>query len=308
MNNWSLFMKLSRFRVVPVMVIPVLLGGFGALVWNDTFHPWLFVVTIIGAVAAHLFSNMINDLWDFRNGIDIAAKETASTISTNSGFLANGTIKERTFSLVTWGLFAIALVSGVVLSLFSGWMVLAFGALGGLIAYFYVAPPIKFGYRGKGYSEIAILLSFGILPTLGSYYVQTSQVAIRPMILSLPIGLLTTLILFNHHFLHWRADQSAGKKTLVVVWGERRALWFSKALFALSYIALIVCVIAGVFPYYALLALLSAIPVYRVYTLLKAENPSPAYLPLMGASVQASTRGGVIMMLSLIVQAIIQRL
>ncbi|MEC0230526.1 UbiA prenyltransferase family protein [Paenibacillus alba] len=63
----------------------------------------LFVLTFIGAIAAHLFSNMINDLWDFRNGIDTAARETASTISTNSGFLATGTIAEKTFSLLTWG-------------------------------------------------------------------------------------------------------------------------------------------------------------------------------------------------------------
>ena len=205
MNKLSLYLKASRFRVIPVMVIPILLGGLGAIVWNDSFHPFLFVLTFVGSIAAHLFSNMINDLWDFRNGIDTAAKETASTISTNSGFLANGTISERTFSFVTWSIFAIALLCGITLSLISGWLVIVFGGLGGLIAYFYVAPPIKFGYRGKGYSEIAILLSFGILPTLGNYYVQTMHVDYRPILLSLPIGLFTTLILFNHHFLHWQA-------------------------------------------------------------------------------------------------------
>jgi 1,4-dihydroxy-2-naphthoate octaprenyltransferase len=304
--NLSLLLKASRFRVIPVMVIPVVLGGLGAIVWNDTFHPILFVLTFIGSIAAHLFSNMINDLWDFRNGIDTAAKETASTISTNSGFLANGTIAERTFSFLTWSLFAVALICGLILSISSGWLVLVFGGLGALIAYFYVAPPIKFGYRGKGYSEIAILLSFGILPTLGSYYVQTMQVDYRPILLSLPIGLLTTLILFNHHFLHWKSDQSAGKRTLVVVWGEKRALIFSKCLFVLSYLALILCVVMDVFPYYALLALVTAVPFYRVYGNLKSENPSPAYLPLMGASLKATTRGGLIMMLALVVQAIFQ--
>lgn len=116
------FMRASRFRVLPIMIIPVILGGLAAYVWEDMFHPFLFIITLIGAWAAHLFSNMVNDLWDFRNQVDIAAKETAATISTNSGFLANGTWSERTFSSLTW-------------------------ALGALIAYFYVAPPIKFGYR-----------------------------------------------------------------------------------------------------------------------------------------------------------------
>ncbi|TXK84048.1 prenyltransferase [Paenibacillus sp. N3.4] len=306
MNALTLFLKASRFRVVPVMVIPVILGGLGALVWNDTFHPILFVLTLIGSIAAHLFSNMINDLWDFRSGVDTAAKETAATISTNSGFLANGTLTERTFSFLTWSLFATALICGILLSIWSGWLVLLFGGLGALIAYFYVAPPIKFGYRGKGYSEIAILLSFGILPTLGSYYVQTSLTDYRALLISLPIGLLTTLILFNHHFLHWKADQSVGKRTLVVVWGEKRALSFSKFLCVLAYLALVICVVLQIFPFYALLALLTALPFYRVYGNLKAENPSQAYLPLMVASLKATTRSGIIMILALIVQAFMQ--
>ncbi|MEW9701526.1 prenyltransferase [Paenibacillus sp. SI8] len=305
MNAFALFMKASRFRVVPVMIIPVILGGLGALVWNQTFHPVLFLLTLIGAIATHLFSNMINDLWDFRNGIDTAAKETTATISTNSGFLANGTLAERTFSNLTWALFGVALICGIILSVTSGWWVLLLGAIGALIAYFYVAPPIKFGYRGKGFSEVAILASFGILPTMGSYYVQTMHFDVRLLLLSLPIGLLTTLILFNHHFLHWQADQISGKRTLVVVWGEKKALRFSKFLLAIACLALIGCAVLNIFPYYGLLALIPVLPLLRVYGSLKAENVSHAYLPLMGASVKATTRSGIIMILALLLKAFI---
>ena len=35
--------------------------------------------------------------------------------------------------------------------------------------------------------------------------------------------MLTTMLLFNHHFLHWRADREIGKKTLVVMWGRAGA-------------------------------------------------------------------------------------
>jgi 1,4-dihydroxy-2-naphthoate octaprenyltransferase len=92
------------------------------------------------------------------------------TISTNSGFLANGIIKESRFALITWILFGIGVTCAIILSIFSGPWVIVFGGLGGFIAYFYVAPPLRFGYRGKGYSEIAILLAFGVLPIAGSCY------------------------------------------------------------------------------------------------------------------------------------------
>lgn len=306
MDSWTQFKKASRMKVIPVMLIPVALGALGAYVWTGAFHPWLFLMTLIGAGAAHLFSNMVNDLWDFKNGTDDEAKKNVDAISTNSGFLTNGRWSLRKFKTVTWALFGIAALSGVILSFISGWWAFVFGGLGGLIAYFYVAPPIRFGYRGKGYSEIAILLSFGILPVMGAYYVQTSHLDIRALLLSLPIGLLTTLILFNHHFLHWQADRQAGKNTLVVVWGEKRALHFSRILLLLACLSLIACVFGEALPPYALLALITVIPLYLVYGRLQDSNRSEAYLPLMGASTKTALRCGGVLIVSLIVQGLIQ--
>lgn len=306
MDKLKIWMKASRARVLPVMIIPVVLGGVGAFAWDGVFHPVLFVVTLIGAACTHLFSNMINDLWDYRNGVDVAAKETAAAISTNSGFLASGRMSEKTFGIATWTLLGIALVCGITVSAYSGWWPLGIGALGALIAYFYVAPPLKFGYRGKGYSEIAILLSFGILPVMGTYYVQLETFGYKPLLLSLPIGLLTTLILFNHHFLHWQADRASGKRTLVVVWGEKKAIAFSRFLAVLAYLSLIACVAANVLPWYALIALLTAVKLFRVYGTLEDHNDSRAYLPLMGAALQASVRCGALMALALLIEGLLR--
>ncbi|MDF2668678.1 MAG: UbiA prenyltransferase [Paenibacillus sp.] len=305
MGKLSLFRRASRFQVIPVMIIPVAIGSTGAFAWNDQFNWFLFILTLIGAGAAHLFSNMINDLWDFRSGVDIAARETATTISTNSGFLATGTISEQKFASMTWSLFAIAAISGFILAWASGYEVLLFAGLGGLIAYFYVAPPIRFGYLGKGYSELAILIAFGVLPVMGSYFVQTSAIDIRAFLASLPIGLLTTLILFNHHFLHWESDKASGKNTLVVVWGEQKAIQFSKLLVILAYLSLVAAVILGALPYYSLLALLTILPFRKVYGLLKSRNSSQAYLPLMGASLKATVRCGAIIALCLFIEGLI---
>lgn len=243
MEKWTLFKKASRFGVIPVMLIPVILGTAGAYVWQGVFHPFLFVITFIGAAAAHLFSNMVNDLWDFRNGTDTEAQHTPGAISTNSGFLSGGIMRESLFALLTWGLLAVAAGCGLLLSLYSGWEILWFVAGGALIAYFYVAPPLRFGYRGKGYSELAIFLAFGLMPVLGAYFVQTGAFSLKPVLLSLPSGLLTTLLLFNHHFLHWRADKQAGKLTLVVVWGAQSAGVLSGA--ALYLLCLTDCVCAA---------------------------------------------------------------
>ncbi|WP_310551055.1 prenyltransferase [Paenibacillus glufosinatiresistens] len=305
MNAWRLFKKASRFGVIPVMMVPVVLGALGAYVWEGVFHPLLFVLTFTGAAAAHLFSNMINDLWDYRSGADTEAKNTPGAISTNSGFLAAGVLSERVFGAITWSLFAVALICGLLLSVLAGPELLWFVAGGAVLAYFYVAPPLRFGYRGRGYSELAIFLAFGLMPVTGSYFVQTGEFGWKPVLLSLPVGLLTTLLLFNHHFLHWRADQRAGKKTVVVALGERRALRLSRLMLYVAYASVVVCAALGALPWYALLALPTAVPLIGAYRRLGAENPSQAYLPLMGASRSASVRCGSVMALALLLQGLI---
>jgi 1,4-dihydroxy-2-naphthoate octaprenyltransferase len=247
---------------------------------------------------------MINDLWDYRNGVDDAALQQEGLISTNSGFLANNVMSEKQFARLTWGLFGLGLLCGIVLAIFRGPWVIGYGLLGALLAYFYVAPPIRYGYRGKGYSEVSIVISFGVLPVLGSFYVQTLQYDTRALLASLPVGLLTTLILFNHHFLHWQADEASGKRTLVVVWGEQKSLGFSRLLLILSYLSVVVGVIWHALPIYALLSILTIFKPLQVYRRLQAHNPSEAYLPLMGASLSASSQTGLILVICLILHGL----
>ncbi|MEI0738694.1 prenyltransferase [Paenibacillus sp. JTLBN-2024] len=268
------------------------------------FNVWLFLITLVGAAAAHLFSNMINDLWDYKSGTDTAAKEAVDAVSTNSGFDEPGMERPQ--------------VCGHHLGTFCAGCRLRHRA-GDLFRHLGVCfrsprradrlllrgASAEVRVPGKGYSEIAILLSFGVLPVMGAYYVQTSHLDLRALLLSLPIGLLTTLILFNHHFLHWQADRQAGKRTLVVVWGEKRALAFSRFLLFLAAVMLVISVIAGALPVYGLLALPAMLPLYQVYGRLKPQNSSHAYLPLMGASVKSAQLSGLIMIVCLVIQGLI---
>jgi 1,4-dihydroxy-2-naphthoate octaprenyltransferase len=65
-------------------------------------------------------------------------------------------------------------------------------------------------------------------------------------------------------------------------------------------------VIFKVLPYYSLFALITVVPIYKVYGMLKPENPSAAYLPLMGASLKATVRCGAIMIVALLARGLFQ--
>ncbi|WP_246031806.1 prenyltransferase [Salibacterium salarium] len=298
------WMKASRTFALPVIITPVILGTAGAFSWNETFEPLWFIITLIGAIAAHLFSNMINDLWDYRNGADDKAEEIEDGIPTNSGILTSGALTDKTFASVTWGLLAVAVICGIIISVAKGWPVLLIGAIGALIAYFYVAPPLKFGYRGKGYSEVAIFTAFGILPVMGAYFVQTGTFDIRALFLSFPVGILTTLVLYNHHFLHQQADEAAGKRTLVVVLGERKGLILSKWMTIAAFLTVILCVLVQALPWYGLISLIGFIPLIRVLRSLGETNPPESYPPFMGAALKASVRCGGLQIIALLIQGL----
>lgn len=306
MNGLQQFMKASRARVLPVIWLPILLGSAASYVWYDAFELTYLAACLIGGTAVHLFSNMINDWWDFRNGVDTRASETDGVVMTNSSFLVKGIWSTRLFGCITWTLFAAALACGVYLAVVVGLPVFIYVAAGAFLAYFYVAPPFKFGYQGKGYSEISILIAFGVLPVTGAIFVHAETLDIRAFLLACPIGLMTTLILFNHHFLHWKSDASAGKRTLVVVLGEGKALQFSKMLLLLVFIFTILCVAGNALPWYSLAALVACRPVMKAYRAIQSGDRMPqSYLSLMAASGKGTSAFGVILLLSLIVQAVV---
>lgn len=103
-----------------------------------------------------------------------------------------------------------------------GWPVMAFATAGGLFAAFYVMPPFKLAYRGLG--EAAILLSYGPLMTLGSFYVQARSIDIRPFAASLVPALLILCVTVMNQIPDFYGDRIVGKRNITVRVGRERAI------------------------------------------------------------------------------------
>jgi 1,4-dihydroxy-2-naphthoate polyprenyltransferase len=151
--------------------------------------------------------------------------------------------------------FAGALAVGIYLTSKGGWPILAFAVLGGMAAIFYVAPPIRWAYRGLG--ETVIALSYGPWMVLGSMYLHTGNVSWGALLASLVPGLLIMALAVVNAIPDFHQDRLVGKRNLVVRLGRRPAVWLYLGLAAAGLAVALAGVVFGVFPMTCLGALLA---------------------------------------------------
>lgn len=302
MKTIQLLSKMTRAQTLPVMIVPVVIGALLAWEQGSAFSWWLFLPTLLGALAAHLGANLINDIFDFAQGTDQAAYElklSGTTVPTGSPLLLNGETSPGAYRWLALGCCGLALVCGLFLAFFRPW-VLLFAVLGALLAFFYVAPPLRLAYIGRGLGEIDILLSFGLLPLMGAFYVQAGTVTATALLVSLPVGLYTMAVLYFHHFLHWRGDRKAGKMTPVVVLGEQGARVIGALILAVIALLFIILAFTRVLPWYSVIAALTVLPVQLA--LREARGDLQPYLKLMATNMDNNLLAALIVIASLLVR------
>ena len=241
-------------------ITPVAAGG--ALAWAEgLFDGGLFLLALVAAVLLHIGTNVINEIYDIRQGIDTITSPRASHA------ILKGRITERAAFGVAFAAFLAAAAIGVALIAFRGWPIAVLGILGLAGGYFYTAPPFQYKFRALGVPLVFLLM--GPLMTVGAYYAVTGTVSLDALVLSVPIGLLVAAILHGNEWRDIGEDTRAGIATLSSQVGKELAHYGYLGLTLGAYIVLGLAVAAGWLPATTLVAILS-LP-YLVVVLRAAE-------------------------------------
>jgi 1,4-dihydroxy-2-naphthoate octaprenyltransferase len=226
-------------------LLPYLLGTAWAYARTGAFDAPLFSSGFGGVVLSVIGVEAFNEYFDSRMGTDrVFNPDDLPPMS--DAILWLGIVA-----------FAGALAVGVYLTLHGGWPILAFALLGGMAAIFYVAPPIRWAYRGLG--ELVIALSYGPWMVLGSLYLQTHRVSWPALFASLVPGCLIMALAVVNAIPDYHQDRLVGKRNLVVRLGRRRAVWLYLALAGSGLVVVALGVASGIFPV-ACAAALVALP------------------------------------------------
>jgi 1,4-dihydroxy-2-naphthoate octaprenyltransferase len=185
--------------------IPVLAGGALAVV--DSRFSWLpFLAALAGGMLLHSGTNVINEIYDVRKGIDTITSPRMSHA------VLKGRVSERGAYVFAVALFAAAVVVGVYLVWLRGPAIIALGLLGIVAGYTYTAPPFQYKYRALGVPVVFVLM--GPIMVVGSYFAVTAVWDVRAVVLSIPVGLLVAAILHGNEWRDISEDTRAGIHTL----------------------------------------------------------------------------------------------
>lgn len=276
LSRFLFWVRTSRVEFLTGSMMPVLVCG--ALAWHETgaFHWGYWLLTLLGMMLIHSGANLANDFFDHVSGNDEANTEFFNPFTGGSRVLQQGLARPSAV------LFAalVALGAGSLIGLYLVWArgpaVLIIGLVGVGTAFFYTAPPFRLAHRGIG--EFLIALDFGLLPSLGTYYVQAQELSWSAVVAGLPSTLLITAVLFINQFQDMRADAAVDKRHWVVRLGRKRARRVYYALVCGAPPAVLLGVAAGVLPHWGLLALLASALLPKALLTVARHYDSPTQL------------------------------
>ncbi|MCL6453659.1 MAG: 1,4-dihydroxy-2-naphthoate polyprenyltransferase [Alicyclobacillus sp.] len=258
-TSFGVIWRLLRPFTLTASIVPVLIGT-GLAVSQRQFHVWLFVAFLAASVLIQAATNMFNEYFDYRRGLD--SQEMVGI----AGTIVHDGVAPAKVLAAAWVFIAASVLLGIYICASTSWWVALVGVLSMCVAYFYSGGPKPLAYTPFG--ELAASIAMGPVIVLLAYYVQTSEITSRAVVTSLPIGLLIGAILLGNNIRDMEQDRLGGRRTIAILMGRQKGRILFASVFAVAYVLVLTLIGTGALSVWALLVVLtipSAVYVVRLY-------------------------------------------
>lgn len=209
------WIEAMRLHTLPVSVAGVL-GGTAVAIALHGFRWIPALLCLVFALLAQIASNLANEYFDFRKGLDKKGRE---------GFrrgVTEGDISPRAMLIATLLTLGLACLCGCGLIFYGGWWLIAVGVAVVIFALAYSAGPYPLSHHGLG--DVAVVVFFGIVPVCLTTWLQTGDTSCLrySFPVSLGIGFVAANVLIVNNYRDMDDDSAVGKLTTVVIFGRKK--------------------------------------------------------------------------------------
>ena len=239
-------------------LLPVALGAAvvpdsqAAVAW------WILPLFALSAVLFHAGTNVLNDYYDFRHGIDVPGDPDPTHAITQ------GVVSPEFMRVTGYTYFALGILIGGVISLARGPLFFAAGLAGALGAVFYTNARLSLKYVALG--DMAVFILMGPALVVMAVWALTGRISGEAALLSLPIACLVTAILHGNNMRNIPEDRAAGITTVAMLLGFPVSKIFFAALVGGAYLITLIFALTGYLNLWSILVAASlpvAIPLVR---------------------------------------------
>ncbi len=212
LNKLKLFYLGARPRTLPAALSPVIVGS--AIAVNRRLGD-LSIVKFILCLAVALFLQIgVNYANDYSDGIKGTDDKRVGPLR----LVGSNLVEPRYVKYAAFICGLLAAVAGLILALVTSLWFIPVGLVSILAAWGYTGGPKPYGYMALG--ELSVLIFFGFVATVGSFYAQNLHINSVSVVGGLSVGLLACSILVANNLRDIEGDRQNRKRTLAVLLGD----------------------------------------------------------------------------------------
>jgi 1,4-dihydroxy-2-naphthoate octaprenyltransferase len=211
-----------RLRTLPLALSCIFMGSF--LAKNDgKFRYDIFFLSVLTTILLQVLSNLANDYGDSIHGADSAERKGPSR-AVQTGAITKISMKRamKFFASLAFFIGLLLLIVALKDNLTLLFIFLGIGVMSIIAAINYTTGKKPYGYMGLG--DLAVLIFFGIVGVVGTYFLQTKTIDLQIFLPALSCGLLATGVLNINNIRDIESDESAGKNSIPVRIGRKNAV------------------------------------------------------------------------------------
>ncbi|EQA5670626.1 1,4-dihydroxy-2-naphthoate polyprenyltransferase [Cronobacter malonaticus] len=287
-----------RPRTLPLAFSAILVGSALAG-WQDYFDPVITLLALLTAGLLQILSNLANDYGDAVKGSDQPDRLGPLRGMQKGAITAPQMKRAIQFTVALICISGLALVYVACHSMADVLRFLALGALSILAAITYTVGTRPYGYMGLG--DVSVLVFFGWLSVLGSWYLQAHTLIAPVWLPATACGLLAAAVLNINNLRDIDSDRRNGKNTLAVRLGPVAARRYHVGLLVGALVCLAVFNLLWLHSLWGWLFLLATPLLARQARFVLRETEPAAMRPMLERTVKAALLVNLLFIIGLIV-------